>query len=328
MNKIVLVTGGGGFLGKALCKRLQAEGYTVRALQRGRYPELEAIGIECYQENLTAPSEKFQEIFDGVSTVFHVAAKVDMWGAYDDFYSVNVTGTRTVLAAAQAAGVPTFVYTSSPSVIASGKDLRGIDESEPYPDEYKAYYPRTKAIAEREVLAAHSTEFKTCALRPHLIWGPGDTNLIPTVLERARAGRLLKVGDGTNVVDVTYIDDCVQAHLCAMNSLANDVAAGGKAYFISQGDPVPLWDWIDEILIRHNLPRVTRSINARLAYCLAIVFEFFARILPGNEPLFSRFLVEEMSTDHYFDISRAKKLLQYTPARSVAEALEEAFPMP
>ena len=328
MNKIVLVTGGGGFLGKALCERLHAEGCTVRAVQRGRYPELEAAGIECFQENLASPSEKFQTIFNGVSVVFHVAAKVDMWGAFDDFYQVNVIGTRTVLAAAQAAGVRSFVYTSSPSVIASGKNLRGIDESEPYPNKYKANYPKTKAIAEREVLAAHTSEFRTCALRPHLIWGPGDTNLIPTVLERARAGRLLKVGGGTNLVDVTYIDDCVQAHLCAMSALESNISAGGKAYFISQGDPVPLWDWIDEILLRHDLPRVTRSINPRIAYCLAIVFECFARILPGTEPLFSRFLVEEMSTDHYFDISQAKKLLLYAPARSVSEALEEAFPKP
>lgn len=327
MDKIAVVTGGGGFLGRALCLQLIASGFCVRAIQRGEYPELAARGIVCFREDLAKPSNAFASIFDGVHVVFHVAAKVDMWGPYEDFYRVNVTGTQNVLNAAQSAGVPFFVYTSSPSVIASGVDLRGVDETVPYPQSYSANYPKTKSIAERAVLDASGDGICTCALRPHLIWGPGDTNLIPTVLERAKAGRLVQVGAGENKVDLTYIDDCVAAHLCALTALEQKPdQAGGKSYFISQGDPVGLWQWINEILERHNMPPVKRKIPVRLAHTLAALFELVARLRPGTEPLFTRFLVEEMATDHYFDISRARELLGFIPRYSVAEALERAFP--
>jgi nucleoside-diphosphate-sugar epimerase len=223
------------------------------------------------------------------------------------------------------------VYTSSPSVIHDGKSLEGIDESYPYPRHHHAFYPETKAIAEREVLAAcDAASLCTVALRPHLIWGPGDTNLVPTILERARAGRLTRIGDGSNLIDLTYIDDCVSAHILAMEALqAEGVRCLGKAYFISQGEPVNMWKWIDEVLVRNDLPPVSRSIPVGLAHGLAYVMEGLARTLNfvGIEytPLLTRFLVSEMATHHYFSIAAARRDLGYEPSCSIAEALDRTF---
>ncbi len=321
-----LVTGGGGFLGKALCQALLQRGYQVRALARGYYPELEAQGVQFFRSDLADPNVEFSEIFAGVDAVFHVAAKVAMWGEYEDFYKVNVLGTRRILHACRQHSIRKLIYTSSPSVVANGHNLRGVDESQTYPQKYIANYPKTKAIAEKEVLAANSDNFFTCALRPHLIWGPGDTNLLPTILKRARQGRLLRVGNGLNRVDITYIDNCVAAHLCAFDALEHTPEARGKAYFISQGEPVELWSWIDQVLKLNGLPPVKRKVSASLAYAIALLCELFAGFLRlRKEPLLTRFLVEEMSTDHFFNINRARSLLGYNPEVSTAQGMEYTF---
>lgn len=322
-----LVTGGGGFLGKALCLELKRTGHDVVSLSRKIYPELNAQGVNCVQADIAASPEQWAAAFNNIDTVFHVAAHVSMWGKYDDFYRINVLGTRNVLRAAKNAAVKHFVYTSSPSVVADGTDLSGIDESYPYPHVYEAFYPKTKAIAEREVLASNSAELYSLALRPHLIWGPGDTNLIPTVLERAAAGKLVRVGTGKNMVDLTFIDDCVAAHILAAEALAKNPYSRGEAYFISQAEPVSLWDWINQVCIRNGLPPVKRSLPKKLAHMLAGVLEFASRLRPGQpEPLLTRFLVSEMATDHYFNISKAKRDLGYVPRYGMDEAFEVTFP--
>ena len=215
-----VVTGGGGFLGRALCARLKAEGCRVIALSRRSYPQLEALGIESRVVDLSRPADQIIPQFAGADVVFHVAAKVEMWGRYADFFAVNVLGTRAVLQACRENRIPALVYTSSPSVVADGGDLCGVDESRPYPARHEAHYPATKALAEREVLAADGQGgMRTLALRPHLIFGPGDVNLVPTIVARARAGRLMRVGAGANRTDVTFIEDCVSAHVCAWRAL-------------------------------------------------------------------------------------------------------------
>jgi len=247
-----------------------------------------------------------------------------MWGRYEDFFAANVLATRHVITVCRREGIRRLIFTSSPSVIADGSDLCGVDESYPYPVHYEAFYPETKAIAEREVLAA--TDLWTVALRPHLIWGPGDTNLLPTIVERARAGRLIQIGDGSNRVDITYIDDCVSAHVCALEALERDPLCRGRAYFISQGEPVELWRWVNEVLAANGLPPVSRRISRRVATGIASVAEFVARLRGGGkEPFLTRFLVGEMSTSHYFDISAAQRLLGYTPHFSVAAGMAETF---
>lgn len=293
---------------------------------------MSAIGVECHQVDIGSAPELWSDLFKGCDGVFHTAAKVDMWGRYDDFFATNVKGTQAILQACRLAGVKALVFTSSPSVVHDGTDLRGVDESYPYPRHFDAYYPQTKAQAEQEVLRADEPgALRTVALRPHLIWGPDDTNLIPTVVERAKAGRLTRIGGGENLVDLTFIDDCVQAHIKAMEALIETPErVGGKAYFISQGDPVSLWGWIDQVLQANGLPPVKKSIPTQLADGLAIVMEFVARCLGrlgvSTTPLLTRFLVSEMATHHYFDISRAKRDFGYEPSCTIDEAMQRTFP--
>ncbi len=326
MNRCV-VTGGGGFVGKALARELVRSGNRVLSLSRGHYSELEEFGVAQQSLDITSSVEALTESFRGIDVVFHVAAKVDMWGKYEDFFRTNVLGTRNIILACRQAGVRRLVYTSSPSVVADGTDLLGIDESYPYPKHYEANYPKTKSLAEQEVLAANGDSLFTCALRPHLIWGPGDTNLIPTVLQRAQAGRLVQIGQGSNLVDFSFIKDCVHAHLCAAKALDENPASRGQAYFISQGEPTPLWEWIGEILERNEVPPISRTISTRLAFVVAGVAELFAKLSFGrSEPFLTKFLVSEMATSHYFSIEKAKRLLGYTPRYTMAEAMEETFP--
>ena len=324
----MLVTGGSGFVGSALCRRLHALGHDVIALARRPSPMLAAEGIRTVIHDLAAPAadSSLAGMFTGVGCVFHTAAHVKMWGPKGAFRAGNIVATDHVIAACREAGVPRLVFTSSPSVVATPAGLRGVDESQPYPAHFEAFYPETKAAAEQAVLAAHSAALRTIALRPHLIFGPGDTNLVPTILARARAGRLVQVGDGSNLVVLTCIDECVEAHGLAAAALDERPSAGGRAYFISQGTPVPLWGWIARVLELHSVAPVRRKISARLARVLATVAETTWRAGRfKSDPPLTRFLAEEMATDHYFDLSAARRELGYAPSLTVWEATERSF---
>jgi nucleoside-diphosphate-sugar epimerase len=322
--KRYVVTGGGGFVGRALCFALKDLGHEVVSISRSTYPELEKRGISCVQANLGSPERPLESTFRGADAVFHTAAKVDMWGLYKDFYNANVMGTRNVIAACLGANVPKLVFTSSPSVVAGDGDLRGVDETQPYARSPNAYYPATKAAAEREVLAANDDRLATISLRPHLVFGPGDNHFVPTILKRASSGRLIRVGNGRNMTDVCFIDDCVQAHLRAVEALDRNPECRGRAFFISQGEPVNMWRWINEVLERNRLPKVQRSLPVWLADPIAMLCEFMARG-SGTVPLLTRFLVHEMSSDHYFNIGAARELLGFSPKFSVKEALDRTF---
>ena len=328
MKCVYVVTGGGGFLGRALCQRLLQLGHEVRTICRGTYPDLEAQGVKVYRADLAQHPSNYQQALRGAEAIFHVAAKVDMWGKYSDFLNSNLTATRNLLQASREEKIKKFIFTSSPSVIADGRDLLGIDETYPYPKRYLAYYPQTKALAEREVLSRSGVEFGpfTIALRPHLIWGPGDQNFVPTILERAKAGRLPQIGNGENLVDLSYIEDCVDAHLLAEAALDQNPAARGKVYFISQGEPVKLWEWIAEVLKRNNVAAVKKKIPAALGYGVASILELCSYLRPGRpEPIITRFLASEMATSHYFSIAAAKRDLGYNPKWTIAQALDATF---
>lgn len=331
MSKRYVITGGGGFVGKALGRVLVQRGHHVVSIARGDYPDLRAAGIETHVVDISSSPHAWMDVVAGADGVFHTAAKVDMWGHYKDFFRTNVEGTRNVMLACKERGVRNLVFTSSPSVIHDGNDLEGITEEYPYPCHYDAFYPQTKAQAEQEVLQANNGEsLRTVALRPHLIWGPGDTNLIPTILERARAGRLTRIGAGDNLVDLTFIDDCVAAHILAMERLENhDSSVCGRAYFISQGEPVRMWDWINDVLVKSGVSPVTRAIPKPLAYAVAAAMEGVSRMLQrvgvSYTPLLTRFLVSEMSTHHYFSIEAARRDLGYRPSCTIAEALDRTF---
>lgn len=322
-----VVTGGAGFVGGGICRRLRDLGHEVTAVGR-RPPAAAPEGIRFAIQDLAAPQAEaaLARLFAGADCVFHTAAHVKMWGPREAFVRGNVVATANVIAACRAAGVAKLVFTSSPSVVAADHDLRGVDESQPYPPRHRAFYPETKAAAERSVLAAHGADVRTIALRPHLIFGPGDTNLVPTILKRARAGRLVQVGDGDNHVDLTSIDDCVTAHLLAAEALDTRPTAGGRAYFISQGDPVRLWEWIGLVLALHGVPPVRRRLSATTARILATAAEGVWRTFGlASDPPLTRFLAEEMATDHYFDISAARRELGYVPSCTVLEATERTF---
>ena len=317
----VLVTGGGGFLGSALVRRLLAEGHRVRSFARGAYPELEALGVEVVRGDLT-DAAAVRGACAGCQLVFHNAARAAVWGRYDAFYGPNVAGTRNVLQACRVEGVTRLVFTSTASVVFGRADIRGGDESLPYPRRQASPYAATKAEAERLVLAADGSALRTLAIRPHLIWGPGDTQIVPRIVAQARAGKVVRVGDGTNVVDTTYIDNAVDAHLLAARALLGNPRASGRPYFISNGEPANLWRLIDRILTAAGLPPVRRSVPAPLAVALgALVGEVHVRLHRPGEPRLTRFLAEELSTSHWFDIGAARRELGYEPAVSLEEGL-------
>lgn len=317
-----LVTGGGGFLGGALVRRLVGEGATVRTLQRGVYPELGALGVEQITGDIV-DSEIVERAVAGCEVVFHVAAKVEMWGPYEPFYRANVIGTDNVLAAMRRQGASRLVFTSSPSVVHGRGNLAGVDESAPYPDRFEAAYPQTKAMAEMAVLAANDRDLATTALRPHLVWGPGDRNLVPQLIARARAGRLRFVGDGSNLVDTTYIDNAVDAHLLAAARLAPGAACAGRAYFISNGEPQPIREVVNGILGAAGLPPESRSVPLRAALAAGFVLEALHRLRPSrNGPAMTRFIARNLATTHWYDISAARRDLGYEPEVSIAEGLE------
>jgi nucleoside-diphosphate-sugar epimerase len=316
-----LVTGGGGFLGGAIVRRLAGEGISVRTLQRGTYDELARLGVEQVTGDI-ADAEVVDRAVAGCDLVFHVAAKVEMWGAYEPFYRANVRGTENVIAALRRHSVRRLVFTSSPSVVHGREDLAGVDESVPYPDRFEAAYPQTKAMAEMAVLAANDRELATVALRPHLIWGPGDTNLVPQLVARARAGQLRFVGDGSNLVDTTYIDNVVDAHMLAAERLGPGARCAGRAYFVSNGEPRPLKDIVNGILAAAGLAPETRTVPVRAALAAGLVFEILHRLRanPGG-PRMTRFIARNLATAHWYDISAARRDLDYEPRVGIDEGL-------
>jgi len=315
----VLVTGGGGFLGGALVRRLVAGGDRVRSFSRGVYPDLDHLGVEQYRGDLSDLST-VSRACDGVETVFHVAAKAPPWGKYNDYYRTNVTGTRNIISACQDSGVKRLIYTSSPSVIFNGQDMAGVDESTPYPIKFATHYSETKAIAEQEVVTASRKALLTISLRPHEIWGPGDNHIAPRLI--ARAKRLKQIGNGKNLIDTIYIDNAVDAHILAAEKLKENPSLSGRIYFISQGEPVLAWEMIDAILRAAGLSPVKGKIPYRIAWLVGGILELAYRLLslPG-EPYITRFTAYAVASSHWFNISAAEKDLGYTPRIGMDEGL-------
>jgi nucleoside-diphosphate-sugar epimerase len=315
----VLVTGGGGFLGGAIVKRLVKRGDKVRSLARKFYPRLEAMGVDQIQGDIS-DLNVVTRACDKTDIVFHVAAKPPPWGKYKAYYQTNVVGTENVIEGCKRQNVARLVYTSTPSVVFDGTDIEGADESLPYPVGHNAYYPKTKALAEQQVLKATGQSLKTVVLRPHQIWGPGDPHFVPRLI--ARAKRLKRIGNGKNMVDTTYIDNAADAHLLAADRLAENPAISGNKYFISQDEPIPVWDMINAILSAAGLEPVNGSISYRTAWTIGAVLEFLYRLWgTTKEPQMTRFLAEAMAKSHWFDIGAAKKDLGYIPEVKTEEGL-------
>jgi 2-alkyl-3-oxoalkanoate reductase len=318
----VLVTGGGGFIGKALVRDLVRRGAEVSVVGRNSYPELAALGVHCHRGDIR-DLVFLERVLAGRDTVFHVAAKAGIWGPRQEYYSINLTGTANVIAACLKNEVRHLVYTSTPSVVFNGANLEGVDETVPYAGKPLCHYAASKILAEKEVLGANCGRLNTIAIRPHLVWGPGDHHLVPRLLERGKSKALKIVGTGENRVDIAYIDNVVHAHILAADNLGSGGSGAGQVFFIGQEEPVNLWQWINELFARMSVPPVTRKVPFPVAYMAGWALENWYTLLQSREePKMTRFVAQQLAKSHWFRHEKARELLGYRQLVSTATGMD------
>lgn len=318
-----LVTGANGFLGSYIVKQLLDRDYHVRTLTRRKKDGMAVTNQECFHGDIR-DLDMIEKAFDDVDVVFHTAAISGIWGSWKKYHTNNTVGTRNVVECCLRHQVPKLVYTSSPSVTFTGDHQINQDESAPYAKQWLCNYPKSKALAEQHVLDSNDpSELMTCALRPHLIWGPGDRHLIPRIIQKARLNQLRRVGDGTNQVDATYVENAAYAHILAAEAMNKTSPVCGSAYFISQGDPVNCWGFINEVLAVAGVPKVKNKISYYWAYRLGAMMETWYEMWnKEDEPRMTRFLAAQLAKSHYFDISRARQDFGYEPIVSHEEGMK------
>lgn len=318
----VFITGGAGFLGSYIVDRLLERGYQVTNYSRGHYPELQSKGVTCIRGDLS-DYDKLKSALKGHEVCFHVASKVAMWGSIEDFNRTNVNGTENIIRACRENKINKLIYTSTPSVVFGDHGFSGDGEELPYAKHSYSRYGSSKAQAEERVLNAASDDFFTVALRPHLVFGPGDQNLIPRLVESARRGKLKIVGSGENRVDVLYVENAADAHLCALDVLREKPQSiSGQAFFLGQG-PVKLWSFINDILKLYGVKPVDKKISAGLAFRVGALLEGISNIfgLYNWNPPMTRFVALQLSENHFYNHSKANQLLQWHPKVDLKEAL-------
>ena len=322
-----LVTGGGGFLGRYIVEQLVARGDHVRVFSRKRYSELDALEVESFAGDLQDQAA-VAAACEGIETVFHAAALPGIWGSWNLFHGINMLGTQHVIDGCRRHHVGRLVFTSSPSVVFDGHDHLGANESLPYATNFLCHYPRSKALAEQAVLAANGQDgLATCALRPHLIWGPRDTQLVPRLIERAKRGQLRRVGDGSNLISMVYVENAARAHLQAAEALSLSSPVAGQTYFINEPEPVNLWDWINTLLGRAGLPPITKSISAGSASAIGAVLEGVHSLFGiAAEPRMTRFLASQLSRSHWYRVEKARQDFGFESLVSVEEGLRRLEP--
>lgn len=322
-----LVTGGGGFLGLYVVEQLVARGDDVRVFCRGEYPRLRELGVEVIRGDIRERAAVVAAC-EGIDCVFHTAAVPGIWGPWRLFHETNTLGTHYVLDGCRTHRVPQLVATSSPSVVFDGHDHHGGDESLPYATQWLCHYPHSKALAEQAVLAANGHEgMTTTVLRPHLIWGPRDNHLIPRLIQRARSGRLRQVGDGTNLISMSYVENAAAAHLQVAERLTPNSPAAGKAYFLNEPDPVPLWGWVNQLLERAGLHPVQKRISTAAARRIGRACEMvWTALRLKGEPPMTRFLAAQLGGSHWYRIDAAVRDFGYRAIVSVEEGLRRLEP--
>ncbi|PYI66633.1 nucleoside-diphosphate sugar epimerase [Arthrobacter livingstonensis] len=314
----VLVTGTSGLLGRAVAQLLHERGYAVRTLQRSAVRD----PWESVQGSVADPDVAASAVA-GVDAVIHLAAKVSFTGEWTDFVSTNIVGTRQLLAASQHAGVHDFVFVSSPSVAHFGSSIVGAGAGPANPDLARGFYARSKAAAEQLALAEDSPAFRVTAIRPHIVWGPGDTQLVERVVERARAGRLPLLDGGRALIDTTYVDNAAGA---IVRGLERMEYAHGQALVVTNGEPRPVGELIAGICAAAGVPAPGYSVPGWLARGAGSVIEkaWTAAGTRGwvhDEPPMTRFLAEQLSTAHWFDQRHTQSVLAWTPSVSIDEGL-------
>lgn len=311
----VLVTGASGFLGRAVATELLAQGHAVRTLQR------RPSTVDGATDVLGSITDRaaVERAVEGMQGLVHLAAKVSLAGDPAEFEAVNVGGTKTVMDAAAAAGVHRVVHVSSPSVAHSGTSIVGEDAAKADPDGARGDYARTKATAELLALALDSPAFRVVAIRPHLVWGPGDEQLVARIVDRARRGRLPLIGHGAALIDSTYIDNAASAIVAALGR-ADDVH--GRVYVVTNGEPRPVAELIAGMCRANGVRPPTWRVPAAVARGAGAAVEAVWRAKPGtDEPPMTRFLAEQLSTAHWFDQRRTRSELQWAPSVSLDEGL-------
>ncbi|MER5753624.1 NAD-dependent epimerase/dehydratase family protein [Streptomyces sp. NPDC002088] len=319
----VLVTGGSGFLGQEICRQLTDRGMRTSSLSRRPSPALKRLGVQQHLGDLTDPAAVSRAVA-ACDAVIHNAALAGVSGPPQPYWATNVVGTHHVIEQCRAHQVHTLIYTSTASVVFQPGGLEGANEDLPYPRRHLAAYTHTKAHAEALVLAAHSPELATVSLRPHIIWGPGDPHFVPALARAVRAGRLLMPGEGGNLIDTTHVRTAAHAHLLALDRLQQPQQAGGRAYFIGQGDPRSLREIALRFLHAAGISARWCTVPPRLATAAAAASEAYLRMTrsPRTHAL-SRLLVAELLHPHHFDLTAARHHLQFEPPIGFDDGLDE-----
>jgi len=312
----VLVTGAGGFLGRAVVRRLNDAGHVVVALVRDDVANVGVDGIETRTGDIVNLDAMAQAVA-GCDAIVHCAAHVTPFGRIDDYYDVNVRGTDNLLAACEIAGVRKFVFTSCAGVVLDRGDLNGVNETQRMPARAPTPYLSTKATAERHVLAANGSDFATVALRPHLLWGPGESTLLPRLAALAKAGKLRLFGEAGKKIDSCYVDNAADAHLAALERLEPGAAIAGKAYFITQGEPASIEGFVNGLLRAAGYPAETRRLSTPVARVLASTAPL--RRAVGADPLVTGDLLALFGQATWFNIAAARRDLDYQPRVAMAE---------
>ena len=300
----------------------------VTNFSRHSYPELEDLGVPTIKGDLKKKEDVEHALNQGFDAVFHVAALAGVWGKFEDYYDINFLGTKNLLESAITHGVQKLVYTSTPSVVFNKDDILGAGEEQPYATKFLNPYAETKTMAEKLVLESNNSEtFMTCAIRPHLIWGPGDPHIFPRLIEKGKQGKLRIVGDGENLVDIIYVENAAIAHVLAFENLSRSSRVCGQAYFVGQERPVKLWDFINQVLGFVKVDPITRSIDVSSAYRLGWIMEKAYKALGINkpEPPMTRFVALNLGKSHYFSHEKARRDFGYVPRFTIEEGLKRTF---
>lgn len=328
MSKNILVTGAGGFLGSYIVRELLKRDYKVTGLARNSYPEIEKLGVSFIKCDLRDTKQVEQLDLSGFDAMIHSAAMAGVWGSFKKYHETNYVGTLHLYQQAKACGLKNIVFTSSPSVVFGKEDIMGEDETLSYPKKFYTHYAQTKAMAESYVLT-HSIkdQLNTVALRPHLIWGPGDPHLIPRVLARARHNKLKIIGNGENLVDIIHVENAALAHVQALEKILQTDELNGEAYFIGQERPVKLWDFLNDVLALKGLPLVTQTVSFDMAYRMGHLFELFFKLVGIERPAppMTRFVALQLAKSHYFSHKKAQKDFDYRPQVTIEEGLKNLF---
>ena len=313
----VLVTGAGSLLARRTAETLLERGDHVVCLQRHAAPiDTEQLLGDVRDDEAVARAAV------GCDAIIHAAAKVGVVGTWEDYRSINVDGTASVIAAARRNGVGRVVHVSTPSVAHAGDAIVGGAADPPVTGRSGAWYPESKAIGENLALAAASPAIAVVAIRPHLVWGPGDTQLVGRIVDRARAGRLALVGDGTALIDTTYIDCAADALIAALDAVRPDARCNGRAYVIANGEPRPIRELVLGICAAAGLDIEPRTVPRRVALFAGAAVERVWRLRRADtEPPLTRFLAEQLGTAHWFDPRPARDDLGWTPTVTIDEGL-------